>query len=239
MVVPMSVAHGCFRAEASFTSTSASLDFFPLVLGLFRKGMAVSVVHSFIILVILFFSRAACPYLIRGLLLFLFTAICPAGSDFYHPNNMKMMLGIGTPLLLRGCGPGQLAWAEDLSSRRPNHVLLCGTNTRACPLWFPSMGPSKKKNNDAICLNLKTCILQALHGPSSWGAGGRFHSLMNGFPSAIQVMAQRWAFPLKGGSHLASSLVKVCRRKEPWFSVLWENGGIWVRYPGEQENSTS
>lgn len=51
--------------QASFTSTySPSHDFvsdffFPYILGLFGKGMAVSMVHSFIILVILFFTPQA------------------------------------------------------------------------------------------------------------------------------------------------------------------------------------
>lgn len=53
--------------------------------------------------------------------------------------------------------------------------------------------------------------LQALHGPSSWGAGGSFHSLMNGFllPSG---MCTEVGIPTQGWV-LASSLVNVCRRE--------------------------
>lgn len=53
--------------------------------------------------------------------------------------------------------------------------------------------------------------LQALHGPSSWGAGGSFHSLMNGFllPSG---MCTKVGIPTQGWV-LASSLVNVCRRE--------------------------
>lgn len=68
------------------------------------------------------------------------------------------MLGIGTPLLLRGHGAGQLAWAEDTETARGPGMYCMRTNTQAC-LSLPSHGPpSKNKNNDAICLNLKTCI---------------------------------------------------------------------------------
>lgn len=72
------------------------------------------------------------------------------------------MLGIGTPVLSRGRGAGQLAWAEDTETAGDPGLYCVQDKYQGMPL-FPSHGlPSKNKNSDAVCLNLKTCIYKHL-----------------------------------------------------------------------------
>lgn len=92
--------------------------------------------------------------------------------------------------------------------RETEACIVCRTNSKAC-LLFPSHGlPSKYKNNDAICLNLKTCIYKHFLVILPGERGGNFHSLTNGFllPSGT---CTKVGIPIRGWL-LLSSLFNAC-----------------------------
>ena len=55
------------------------------------------------------------------------------------------MLGIGTPLLLEGHGPGQLAWAEDTETAGDPAMYCVWDKYQSMPLVPSHGGPSKKE----------------------------------------------------------------------------------------------